>query len=339
MALREGLGLAPRHPARRRRPRSAALASGAAAALLLLQGCASGGAYDYTPAGMRREIARRLPRADAASIAVPFEIDEATAERATQILRGVAPGTEPLDALVASLSDPAGFGLHYEWATTGTASETLAHGGGNCLSLSSTLVGIARAVGFQARYLEVIVAEPRWRTDGDLAVQADHVAAIVDSGSRRLAVDFSGQLGRARSMRIIDDFEALAHYYNNRGYELLHRAESAGGAIPWQEAARNFELATRIDPRHVRAWNNLGVARARLGDDAGARRAYETALGIEAGNQSAHLNLVVLYLRAGDLAKAAEHLEAARQLDPRNPQIPRLTKSLAQGAGAGGPGS
>ena len=30
-----------------------------------------------------------------------------------------------MDALVASLSDPQGFGLHYEWAATGTAAETL----------------------------------------------------------------------------------------------------------------------------------------------------------------------------------------------------------------------
>jgi hypothetical protein len=35
-----------------------------------------------------------------------------------------------------------------------------------------------------------------------------------------------------------------------------------------------------------------------------------------------------LYLRAGELDLAAEHLEAARRLDPRNPQIERLSGAL-----------
>lgn len=336
MAPRERGGFGPRSAAGRHRPRSAARIPVIAPILLVALGCAGARPYDHTPEGMRRELSRRLSEADAADVVVPFEIDDAAVARAKEIVRDVAPGTEPLDALVASLSDPGGFGLHYEWATTGTAAETLAHGGGNCLSLSSTLVGIARSVGFQARYLEVIVAEPRWRTDGDLAIQADHVAALVDSGTRHLFVDFTGKLKLARSTRVIDDFEALAHYYNNRGYELLHRAASAGDPIPWPEAARNFELATRIDPNQARAWNNLGVARARQGDDKGARLAYEQALRVESGNQSAHLNLVVLYIRAGYLAKAAEHLEAARRLDPRNPQVQRLSDSLAQGGGPGG---
>src|SRR5574338_529267 len=205
-----------------------ALASAAALCLA----CATPGAYDYTPEGLRREVARHLPDIDPDSLVVPFEIDAATAERAAHLLEGV-PAEARVDALVASLSDPAGFGLHYEWATPGTAAETLRHGGGNCLALSSTLVGIARALGFQAWYLEVIVADPQWRTDGDIAVQADHVAAVIDSGQRRLYVDFSGRLGRARRIRSMSDQEALAHFYNNRGYETLHEAESQGAPAPW----------------------------------------------------------------------------------------------------------
>ena len=156
-------------------------------------------------------------------------------------------------------------------------------------------------------------------------MQADHIAAVIEGGSARRYVDFSGRLGRARWIRRIDDFEALAHYYNNRGYEVLNREGT--GETTWREVAPDFELATRIDPSNARAWNNLGVARARLGDDA-ARAAPTNRLKADSSIQSAHLNLVALYLRAGDLDRAAEHLEAARRLDPRNPQIERLSGSL-----------
>ena len=86
-------------------------------------------------------------------------------------------------------------------------------------------------------------------------------------------------------------------------------------------------MATRIQPGNARAWNNLGVARARRGDDASAREAYETALELDE-LQSAHLNLAALYLRAGDLEKASEQLESARELDPNNPAIERLSGAI-----------
>jgi transglutaminase-like putative cysteine protease len=139
---------------------------------------------------MRREVARRVVDIDPADVIVPFEVGAPVVEHARVLLDGVSDGEQRVEALVASLSDPAGFSLHYEWATSGTAAETLERGAGNCLALSSTLIGIARGLGLKAWYLEVIVADPQWRTEGDLVVQADHVAAVIDSGERRLYVDF-----------------------------------------------------------------------------------------------------------------------------------------------------
>jgi tetratricopeptide (TPR) repeat protein len=305
----------------------------AVAALALA--CAHRPAYDFTPESMRREVARRIVDIDPADVIVPFEVGEPALAHARELLDGVAVGEERVEALVSSLSDPAGFGLRYEWAASGTAAETLERGAGNCLALSSTLVGIARGLGLKAWYLEVIVADPHWRSEGDLVVQADHVAAVIDSGEQRLYVDFSGRLTRARRVRPIDDFEVLAHYYNNRGYETLHRAEREGAELDWPAIERDFELATRVHPAHARAWNNLGVARVRQGDDTGARLAYEKAIEAQPDTQSAHLNLVALFLRAGDLERAARHLDLARRLEPRNPQIERLADSLSQSAANG----
>jgi tetratricopeptide (TPR) repeat protein len=334
MAPPSGNRHAPRSAITRRPARACALL----AAISALAACAHVERYDFTAPGMRREVARRV-KIDPADVIVPFEVDASDVARAKAVVESVADADDRFEALVSSLSDPDVFDVHYQWATSGTAKQTLARKAGNCLALSSTLIGLARGVGMRATYLEVIVADPQWRTEGDLTVQADHVAAVIGSGERRLFVDFSGRLSRARRVRAIDDFEALAHFYNNRGYEMLHRAEQQGLPIPWEAAAHDFELATRIHPAHARAWNNLGVARARLGDDDHARQAYEKAIALEKGIQSPHLNLVALFLRAGDLQRAAWHLAAARRLDPRNPQIERLADTLAQSATAHGSGS
>jgi tetratricopeptide (TPR) repeat protein len=305
------------------------LALAAAAAALAAACVSTTRAYDRTPEGLRLEVARRVPGVSASDVVIPFDVDDATVERARQLLAGAEAGRE-VDALVAALTDPSGFGLRYEWATSGTAKETLERGAGNCLALSSTLIGIARRLGMRASYLEVITADPTWVTDGDIIVQADHIAAIVTYGKQRLYVDYSGRLPRARRIRAINDLEALAHFYNNRGYELLHHTGTGDGEPAWEEAAEDFFLATRVDPANVRALNNLGVSLARRGDDARARAAYERALELDPANQSAHLNLVALFVRAGEIARAQEHLEAARKLDPRNPQIERLAKALTQ---------
>ena len=128
----------------------------------------------------------------------------------------------------------------------------------------------------------------------------------------------------------MDDLEALAHFHNNRGYELLYLADRGGSSPPWSHVRASFELATRIEPTLAQAWNNLGVARSHLGDVAGAIRAYHTALGLQKSMQSAHLNLVVQHLRSGELDEAAKHLEAAERLDSRNPQLEGLRATLAE---------
>ncbi len=72
----------------------------------------------------------------------------------------------------------------------------------------------------------------------------------------------------------------------------------------------------------------LSLVTITLGDDAGAKQAYEKALPLEADTQSAHLNLATLHLRASELEQAARHVELARRLDERNPQLARLLEVL-----------
>jgi tetratricopeptide (TPR) repeat protein len=75
----------------------------------------------------------------------------------------------------------------------------------------------------------------------------------------------------------IGDRTLVAHYYNDKGYDLLRIARERNEPPPWSEAGRFFETATRIDPSLGRAWNNLGVAQARLGDLRAAELSYQRA--------------------------------------------------------------
>nr|MCS5635140.1 hypothetical protein [Myxococcota bacterium] len=109
---------------------------------------------------------------------------------------------------------------------------------------------------------------------------SSHIAVLLPSVDGTLIVDFQGAKPDKGGIRFerLSDRSLVAHYYNDRGYDLIRVARSENRQPPWREAGRLFELATQIDPHLSRAWNNLGVARARLGDLAGADSAYRRAL-------------------------------------------------------------
>ncbi len=297
--------------------------------VLALAGCGTGREpLAWSPESLRAEVLRRAPQLGPADLLVPFERPAAPLRQARAWLRTRPDETTRTQALVAALSDPAAFDLEYQWAASRSARQALEQRGGNCFALSSVLVGLARGLGMRAAYLEVELALPDLRRDGGVLVRAHHIAAVVQEGRERLYVDFSGRLDRAHRMRAISDLEALAHYYNNRGYELLYAARQQSGPPPWPQAGRAFRLATRIAPELAPAWSNLGVARARQGDDEAAERAYRRALELAPENASTHLNLALLLTRRGAGEEAAQHLRRARALDPRNPQVQKLLDAL-----------
>jgi tetratricopeptide (TPR) repeat protein len=305
--------------------------AGLGALLLLLAGCARPPERALAPDSLRLEVARRAPDLALRDVPILFELDQDVIERMDRETRGALDDADRLERVVEELSNPEGFGLRYEWATTLTAREALEHGGGNCLSLSSVLIGVARGLGMRAYYAETREIDSDWRSDIDLSVAAGHIAVVIPTNRGRAYVDFSGTLGPTRRFRAISDLEALAHYYNNRGYERLHLAMQAGQEPPWAEALREFELATRIAPGFAEAWNNVGLARRRLGEHDEAERAYHRALELQGDLLSAHLNLAALYVADGAMQDAMQSLDAAHRLAPDHPGVDRL-RALAQQA-------
>ncbi len=291
-----------------------------ALAVLPFLGCVTRRELAYSPEQLRSEVRARVPTLPETEIIVPYELDPVHVETARQATRGHGGAHAKALALARSLSNPKWFGLRYEWATSGSAAETLEKGYGNCLALSSVYIGLARGLGLDAYYVDASKRLERHQ-EGDVVVSAGHIGVAVRTDGGATLVDFSGELGVSQRFRRIDDMEALAHLYNNRGYEVIHRATLRGDAVSWEDARSYFSLATKVQPDFARAWNNLGIAYGRLGSREDAERTYQAALARDPRLSAAHLNLGNLHLEAGDLRAALVSLETAAQLDGRNPFI------------------
>lgn len=292
----------------------------AVALAFLAAGCLGTARQVYPPDDLRQALAGR-PEVPPAALVVPWELPPAALEKARRLVFHARTTDQKVEALVKALHDPAGFGLRYDGAATTTGAETLARGHGNCVGLASVFVGLARAVGLDARYVDASsrMSETRYGEDGS-TVNFGHVTALVDTGHQRISLDFA-QLGPVAWYAVLDDLEALAHYYNNRGYELVDAAREQGDAPDWAEAERLFRLAVAVKPGFARGWNNLGIAAARQGRREEAVAHYRRAATLDGKMAAPHANLGALWLQAGDLPAALEALAAAAALDPRGAHI------------------
>jgi tetratricopeptide (TPR) repeat protein len=273
----------------------------------------------YTPNELRAEVARRAPDLPADSLVIPFEVDAEQIDKASRVVAGYAARGDQVRALVDAIFKSTAFNLHYAPVVTTTAGETLARHEGNCLSLASVFVGLARALGLKAYYLDASarVSEVTHRDPG-LAVNAGHITAVAEIDSWRWYLDFDRSLGNIHSFRVLDDVEALAHFYNNRGYERMEMARLEGHAVDWEQAASDFIIAVRVEPNFARAWNNLGVAHARAGRLAEAEKAYRRAIAGDAKIAAAYNNLGTLYESERRLTEGVAALRQAVALEPNS---------------------
>lgn len=282
-------------------------------------GCLGTSSNRYAPDQLRRALAaREVPPAD---LVVPFELPPEAIAKARELVQPIASDDLKVEALVRAMFDQALFGLRYDPSTTTSGAEALRSRRGNCVALSSVFIGLARAAGLDARYIDASsrVHETRHGEDGS-TVRFGHVSALVDAGDRKIGLDFA-RIGAFKWYKVLDDLEALAHYYNNRGYELVDRAREQAGAPDWAEAERHFRLATTVKPSFARAWNNLGIAAARQGRRNEAIAHYRKAAALDPRMAAPHANLGAIYLVAGDLPAALQALAEAASIDPAGAHI------------------
>jgi tetratricopeptide (TPR) repeat protein len=310
-------------------------------ALSVVDGAAGCGAtlkLAYTPDELRAEVARRAPALPPRDVLVPFELTPEWVERAQQIVQPARSVGERVRLLAEALAEGGSLGVRYAAGATTSAEEALRTSAGNCTALASLFIGLARAVGLTAYYIDAStrVHETRYGDDG-MTVNAGHITALVENGVDMIGLDFE-RLGRIRWYRIIDDVEALAHLYNNRGFDLIDDARERSLPVDWAAAARQFLMATQVVPNFARAWNNLGIAASHLGRVQEAIQDYRTAIAKDPKLAAPYNNLGSLYLATGDARAALEALTAAASLEPTGPHIQynlaiaRLRQGDRQGA-------
>ncbi len=262
---------------------------------ILAAGCAAVPAR-LSPAMFRAVAARRLPGASPRELAAPWEVDREMAAWARQAVAGEADPRRRLEALVRALVDPARPPLAWDPHRTGTARQAWAWRRGDCLTMTNLFVGLARSVGLDVVYVEVVGFEEEDR-EGDLDVRRRHVAAAWGRGDMVAVVDFSELRGRYARYRRLSDLEAAARFRNTLGYQALRDGKLG-------EAVRHFRAALALDPRLAWAANNLGVALRRLGRLREAAAAYRRALALDPRYPAALRNLALLERERGHAAAA-----------------------------------
>ena len=280
--------------------------------LLWLGGCAAAPKRIYTPEELKSELDARVSTQLRNEIVVPFEIDDEIRLLAHEITQRSTSDREKARAIVHTIIGLAGFSISYDWLSNKTAKEVFRQGRGNCLAYSNLFVGMAREVGLDAVYADVTSVE-RFSREADIIVHSNHITAAVNYGPETTLIDFTWNPEREYlGYRLIDDLEAIAHFFNNQGFLYGYFTETEGGDIGFDPLAKELEmyrLALEVLPTFNRARNNLGVALRRRGRVDEAIEEYKLAIRQDPGFAEAHSNLGTAYMQQG---RTDEALQAYR---------------------------
>ena len=274
------------------------------APIALCGGCAGNALkttrFIYSADEFTSALKARIPNIPPALAEAPFLLDESIIERARVHTMKAPRGPQRAQALVDFVTEPTpqGLGLTYDWRATGNASATLARGSGNCVALASVLIALGRGMDWPIYYAEARRNRPETREFQNLTALSDHMAVVLAASSFQMIIDFTGLLDEVEDLRPIDDLTAYAHIINNISAQRVMSRDVSPTREQWEIAERGFRLATQIQPKLGRSWNNLGIALTRLGLFNQAREAYERAVSLDTAFGSAARNLVVMETRA-----------------------------------------
>ena len=139
-----------------------------------------------------------------------------------------------------------------------------------------------------------------------------------------VAYDQKGLHDRAKESyaRAVDVNDRDPDALNNLGYSLYLNGN-------YRAAVDKLKRAARLAPGDARVLNNLALAQVRLGKYGEAYRNFARA----GGEFNGHANVAALLIRMGRDDKAAEHLEAARRLQPSSANVLRQLAELYERVG------
>lgn len=253
-----------------------------------------------------------LPRADPIAPGEVVAVPPALLQRLQkEVLAPTRSRERRLDLLVQLLFAPKGVALEYDGTRTRTIDEAFIEHKANCLTFSLLFVALARQAGIDA-YVQETDHVLAWQGNGALYGNG-HVNVGVKVGPGRKTVDIDRSVVSIRGApQVISDERALAHFYNNRGAELMEQGRL-------QSARMHLDAAIRMDPTFVGAWNNLGVLHMREGALKEAEHAYATALDHKKRYSPTLSNMVNLYRHMGDAKRLSIYEKRLFDVQRRDP--------------------
>lgn len=288
-----------------------------------LVGCAStAGKKKYTPHEVIADLSTRVPDDVVQKVVVPYEINDEIRQLARKSVENMRTDSDKTRAIVNAIISRTGMSISYDWLSNKTAQQVFYEGKGNCLAYTNLFIGMAREVGVDAVYVDVQTIE-RVSKEAEVIVNNGHITAGVRYGPELRMIDFTRTPEREyMGAKQIDDFEAIANYYNNQGFLYGYFAETAGDLgdnfDPQAAELEMYEMALEVSPNFNRARNNLGVAFKRRGRIDDAIEQYQLAILADPKFADAHSNLGAAYYSQGRVDDAVQQFERAAKSSGAN---------------------
>ncbi|MDE3271101.1 tetratricopeptide repeat protein [Pseudoalteromonas sp. G4] len=229
-------------------------------------------------------------------------------------------------SLLKYIFSPENQSLNYLTGATLTAEETFNSKDANCLSLSIMAHSMAKHFGIESRFQQVFIPE-YWASENGYSLLTGHVnlrlkrpsssdialTSTVYDAVGDLIVDFNPSSFRQKfRTKIISEDLILAMFYNNKGAAAMINGEH-------DLAYSYFSAAIESAPEYSSSFGNLGVLYRISNHFKQAEIAYNHALLLDSGNNTAKGNLARLYdltNRSYEAERIREALEHERSKNP-----------------------
>jgi Flp pilus assembly protein TadD len=199
-----------------------------------------------------------------------------------------------------------------------TAQQTFHSKRGNCLSYTSMVIVLARALDLQAHF-QVVDIPPEWDSKGGFLIRNNHISASIGGTSynndrnKEYTVDFNNiTIDESYDRQRVSDRYAVALFQANIGIQQLLNNNS-------RTAFSYFRGSIESYPHNSDLWSNLGAFYATHKAFEQARQAYSVALHIEPKSKTANSGLARSYTQLGNPEKAASYQAKVRHYRNRNP--------------------
>lgn len=143
---------------------------------------------------------------------------------------------------------------------------------------------------------------------------------VLTNAQRRKAYDLDQSLAASLGSSG-GDRDSVFQNYLNHGIQAFQQNQYA-------EAAGNFQLAVRRNPRDAKAQHYLGLASARHGDLRAAVTALEAAIRLDPQNIRIYKDAGAVMKQAGLLVKAEKALQEALRWDPSSAEVRKALEEI-----------